>query len=100
PMDLPFLPTVETSRDQVALLCIGARKRAAVIEDLIRMTNPELVVAVFSEAHTAGHQWLNQETSDHRAYNVEMLHSIGSPMTQVYEALDKAIGQVIGQLPP
>jgi predicted AlkP superfamily phosphohydrolase/phosphomutase len=99
-MDLPDLPTIQASADQLALLCIGIRKRGAVISDLIRMTNPELMVAIFPEVHTAGHQWLNQETPDHRCYDAAMLEAIGSPTTQVYEALDRTIGELIDQLPP
>src|SRR5205085_2287960 len=100
PLDVSSIPTVQAAMDQLALLCIGARKRGAVINDLIRMTNPELLVAVFPEAHTAGHQWLNQETPDHGRYDGAMLEAIGSPTTQVYEAVDRAIGEVIEQLPP
>ena len=99
PIDLASLPTVQDSADELTLLCIGARKRAAVISDLIRMTNPELLVVVFGEPHTAGHQWLNKETLDHRCYDPALLQALGSPTTQVYEAVDRAIGRVIEQLP-
>ena len=99
PIDLSSLPTVQDSADELALLCIGVRKRAAVVKDLIRMTNPELLVALFPELHTAGHQWLNRETPGHRRYDPALVQALGSPTLQVYEAVDRAIGQVIEQLP-
>jgi hypothetical protein len=94
------LSTVQDSADIAALLCVGARKRAAVINDLIRMTNPELLVALFPELHTAGHQWLHKETPDHCCYDAALVSALGSPIQQVYEAVDGAIGKVIEQLPP
>jgi predicted AlkP superfamily phosphohydrolase/phosphomutase len=100
PIDLQSLATVQDSADMAALLCIGLRKRAAIINDLIRMTNPELLVAHFPELHTAGHQWLHSETPDHRCYDAALVRKVGSPIGQVYEAVDAAIGKVIEQLPP
>ncbi len=83
----------------MTLLCIGARKRANVIEDLIRLTNPELMVAVFPELHTAGHQWLNKETPGHRRHDPALVETLGSPTRAVYDAVDRAVGQVIDRLP-
>ena len=100
PIDVESLRTVQDSADMAALLCIGARKRAAVINDLIQMTNPELFVAMFPELHTAGHQWLHKETPDHQCYDAELVSTLGSPIRQVYEAVDHAIGEVIRRLPP
>jgi predicted AlkP superfamily phosphohydrolase/phosphomutase len=100
PIDIESLVTVQDSADMAALLCIGARKRAAVINDLIEMTNPELLVAMFPELHTAGHQWLHKETPDHRCYDAALMGALGSPIQQVYEAVDAAIGKVVDQLPP
>jgi predicted AlkP superfamily phosphohydrolase/phosphomutase len=99
PIDLQSLATVQDSADMAALLCIGLRKRAAIINDLIRMTNPELLVAHFPELHTAAHQWLHSETPGHHCYDAALASKIGSPIGQVYEAVDAAIGKVIGQLP-
>ncbi len=99
PIDLEAALTPEDSADMTALLCIGARKRATIINDLIRMTNPELLVAVFPELHTAGHQWLHQETPGHRRYNATLADTVGSPIQQVYEAVDRAVGTVIERLP-
>lgn len=100
PIDLSSLPTIQDSADELALLCIGVRKRAAVIKDLIRMTNPELLVVLFPELHTAGHQWLNKETPGHRCHDPALVQALGSPTLQVYEAVDRAIGKVVEQLPP
>ena len=99
PIDIESLPNPQDAADHLACLCAGARKRAAVINDLLRMTNPELFVAVFSEPHTAGHQWLHQETPGHPCYNAALDGAIGSPVRQVYDAMDEAIGKVIEQLP-
>lgn len=92
--------TTEQSADMLARLAAGARKRAAVIADLVRLTNPELLVAAFCELHTAGHQWLHCETPGHRCYDAAMVDALGSPIRQVYEAVDTAVGELIGQLPP
>lgn len=99
PVDLEAALTPQESADMTELLCIGARKRAAIINDLIRTTNPELLVAVFPEMHTAGHQWLHQETPGHRFYRSILADTVGSPIQQVYEAVDRALGTVIEQLP-
>ena len=100
PIDLSSLPTIQDSADELALLCIGARKRSAVVGDLIRMANPELMVALFPELHTAGHQWLNKETPGHRRHDPALVQALGSPTLQVYDAVDRAIGRVIDELPP
>jgi predicted AlkP superfamily phosphohydrolase/phosphomutase len=99
-VDTETFLTLEESADMMGRLAVGARKRAGVIGDLIRTTKPELLVAVFSELHTAGHQWLHCETPDHRCYDAAMVSALGSPIRRVYEAVDAAIGELIEQLPP
>ncbi|MPZ36575.1 MAG: hypothetical protein GEU95_00685 [Rhizobiales bacterium] len=100
PIDVETVLTVQDSADMAMLLCVGARKRAAIVNDLIRMTNPELLVAHFPELHTAAHQWLHNETPDHRCYDAALVSALGTPIRQVYEAVDGAIGKLVEQLPP
>lgn len=100
PIDVEAAQAVQDAADMAALLCIGARKRASIVNDLLRLTNPELFVTVFPEVHTAAHQWLNAETPGHRRYDAAMVDALGSPIRQVYEAVDAAIGQIVAQLPP
>jgi predicted AlkP superfamily phosphohydrolase/phosphomutase len=100
PIDVEADLSVQDSADLVTLLCIGARKRAAVVNDLIQLTNPELLFALFPEIHAAEHQWLHKETRDHRCYDDDLVSALGSPIQQVYEAVDRAIAEVIEKLPP
>ncbi|MBX9778447.1 MAG: alkaline phosphatase family protein [Xanthobacteraceae bacterium] len=99
-IDIQVLDTIQDSADMAALLCAGARKRAAITKDLIRIANPELLVVHFPELHTATHQWLNSETPGHRRYDAALVKALGSPIRQVYEAVDQAIGRIIAQLSP
>jgi predicted AlkP superfamily phosphohydrolase/phosphomutase len=99
PIDSEAPLTVRASADQVACFCAGARRKAAVVNDLIRMTNPELMVAVFSEPHSAGHQFLHRETPGHPSYDPALVEALGSPTRTVCEAVDEAVGMVVDQLP-
>jgi predicted AlkP superfamily phosphohydrolase/phosphomutase len=99
-IDVQVLATVQDSADMAALLCAGARKRANITSDLIRIANPELLVVHFPELHTATHQWLNNETPGHGRYDAALVNTLGSPIRQVYEAVDGAIGKIIAQLSP
>jgi predicted AlkP superfamily phosphohydrolase/phosphomutase len=99
-IDVEVLATVQDSADMANLLCAGARKRAAITDDLIRLSNPELLVVHFPELHTATHQWLNSETPGHRRYDAALVNALGSPIRQVYEAVDQAIGRIVARLSP
>lgn len=99
PIDVKSLQTPEDAADHVACIAAGARKRAAVVNELIRMTHPELVVAVFSEIHTATHQWSHREAEGHRSFDADLRDAIGSPIRSVCEAVDGAIGRVLDNLP-
>jgi hypothetical protein len=88
---------IATIREQ---LCEGARLRGKVLTDLLDDDPPELLVAMFSEVHSAGHQFLNFDVQGHPYYDPAVAAAFGeSPLRKVYETVDAEIGRLLQRLP-
>lgn len=99
-IDEPSLSTVRSLKSIRARLCDGVRLREKIITDLLDEDPPDLLVTTFSEAHTAGHQFLNLEVPDHPWHDPAVVAELGeSPLSLVYEAIDASLGRILERLP-
>ncbi|CAN5339646.1 alkaline phosphatase family protein [soil metagenome] len=71
------------------------RTKAHIIEDLLGRGPWDLLMAVFSESHCAGHQFWRVHDQGHPQHDPSLARSLGDPLKDVYVALDEAIGQLV-----
>jgi predicted AlkP superfamily phosphohydrolase/phosphomutase len=97
-------PSAATVRDLTSIqsrLCAGVRARESIIMEMLDRDPPDLLVAGFSEAHVAAHQFLNLTAPGHARYDAAVATELGErPLRLVYEAIDAAAGRILGRLPP
>ena len=94
------LKSVEELTTAKVRLCEGIRAREAVILDMLDQCSSDLLVAGFAEAHIGGHQFVNLTAVNHTHYDPVVAAELGElPLRTVYEALDAAVGRILGRLP-
>lgn len=74
--------------------------KASFYADQMRDENWDLYVACFSEAHNAGHYYIQYEDEDHALYDPALADVLRHPLRRCYRELDKAIGKVIDAAGP
>ncbi len=82
-------------RDQ---LCERAAARARMIGDLLTTEGCDVVFAVFSEAHCAGHQVWHLHDVSHAQFDPPLRAIVGDPLLDVYDALDDSLATVLSRL--
>lgn len=88
-------PDNEESMKELAAACsAGARLRGALVQRLIRETNPQVSLVVFPELHHAGHQLWHTVAPDHPVYN-GLPSSFEPALRDVYRAVDQEIGELV-----
>lgn len=98
--DNPSAMTVEDLSLVQLGLCDAVRTRENIIMDMLEADAPDLLVAGFSEAHTAEHQFLNLTAPGHRRYEPAVAAALGEkPLRAVYAAIDATIGRIVQRLP-
>ena len=98
--DDPLAMTVDDLSSIQARLCEGIRIRERIITDMLDGDAPDLVVAAFSEAHIAEHQFLNLTAPGHPRYDRDVAVALGdAPLRSVYQEVDAAIGRILQRLP-
>jgi predicted AlkP superfamily phosphohydrolase/phosphomutase len=97
--DDPSLKTVRDLRSAQARLCEGIRAREKIVIELLDHDPPDLLVAGFSEAHVAGHQFLNLTIPGHSHHDAAVAAELGEPLGLVYQAIDAAVGRILDRLP-
>ena len=98
--DDPSAVTVADLTSIQVAICEGIRARENIVMDLLDRDAPDLLVAGFSEAHIAEHQFLNLTASGHPRYAAEVTAELGElPLRGVYEAIDAAAGRILRRLP-
>jgi len=78
-----------------AALHEGVRLRTAICRELLQQPW-DLFLTVFSETHSAGHDLWYLSQPDHPLYDPQ---ATTSPLRQVYEDVDRAIGQLLADVP-
>jgi predicted AlkP superfamily phosphohydrolase/phosphomutase len=98
--DDPSAMTADQLLSVQVRLCEAVRARENIIMDMLEEDAPDLLVAGFSEAHSAEHQFLNLTAPDHRRYDPDVVAALGdAPMRAVYQAIDATIARIVRRLP-
>ena len=86
-------------RSIVERLVARAARKGACVRALLGEDAYDLVVAVFAEAHTGGHQaW--EYRRDAKGDGVRPDHRMGEALLRLYRAVDDEIGRIVDALPP
>lgn len=74
--------------------------KASFYADQIRETDWDLYVACFSEAHNAGHYYIQLEDETHALHDPQLADELRHPLRRCYRELDKGIGKVLDAAGP
>lgn len=86
-------------RSIVERLVARAARKGACVRALLAKDSYDLVVAVFAEAHTGGHQaW--EYRRDAKGDGARPDHGMGDALLRLYRAVDDEIGRIVDALPP
>lgn len=89
------MAAIERLRDR---LVAGAARRAAMMQDLLAREAWDLFLGVFSETHTASHL-LWHVSQQHPLRDTLMHGRTDDPLLEVFQAVDRALGEVLKQVP-
>ena len=74
--------------------------RGKICADLLKQDDWDLFIAGFGETHTLGHDLYNLSQPDHPLYqHTNKMDSLGDPMLQGYQQVDRAIGEIVQAAP-
>ena len=91
--------TVEEDRSIVERLVARAARKGACVRALLAEEAHDLVVTVFAEAHTGGHQaW--EYRRDAKGDGVRPDSGMSDGLLRLYRAVDAEIGRIVDALPP
>jgi predicted AlkP superfamily phosphohydrolase/phosphomutase len=78
-------------------LKVGIERRVAICRELLHRQSWDLFLTVFSETHSAGHNFWHLSQPDHPLYPYRATER--DPMLDVFQAIDRAIGELVADLP-
>jgi len=91
--------TAAEDRAIVERLIARATRKGACVRTLLAKGSYDLVVAVFAEAHTGGHQaW--EYRRDAKGDGPRPDNGMGDALLRLYRAVDDEIGRIVDALPP
>ncbi|MGB7439677.1 MAG: alkaline phosphatase family protein [Coleofasciculaceae cyanobacterium] len=80
-------------------LAKGIERRVTVCQDWLQQEPWDLFLTIFGEPHSAGHDFWYLSQSDHPLYPYKQGdNSSQDPMLEVFEAVDKAVGDILSQV--
>lgn len=78
----------------------GISRRVDICQDFLQQENWDLFLTVFSEPHSAGHDFWFMSQNDHPLYEYTHKNKIAEePLLEVFEAVDNAIGEILTKAP-
>jgi len=77
----------------------GVTRRSEICQDLLQRDDWDLFLTVFSETHAIGHYFWHFSQPDHPLYEEFQAHFDTDPMLEIFEAIDKAIGNILDRAP-
>ncbi|MBO0348441.1 alkaline phosphatase family protein [Phormidium pseudopriestleyi FRX01] len=77
----------------------GIDRRGAIVRDLLKQERWDLLLTVFSETHSAGHDLWYLSQPDHPLYEHKLNTASEDPMLAVFEAVDRALGNLLAEVP-
>jgi predicted AlkP superfamily phosphohydrolase/phosphomutase len=81
-------------------LLTGITRRTEICKDLLTREPWDLFYTVFGESHGGGHLFWHLSQPDHPLYNMFKPLIDHDPLLNTYQAMDKAIGEIIEVAPP
>jgi predicted AlkP superfamily phosphohydrolase/phosphomutase len=91
--------SLDEDRSIVERLVARAARKGACVRALLAKGTYDLVVAVFAEAHTGGHQvW--EYRRDAKGDGPRPDQGLGDGLLRLYQAVDAEIGRIVDALPP
>ena len=85
---------LRTDEEEAALqsdLLLGLRRKQELSEWIYRAQSWDLFISVFGESHAVGHQSWYLHDSSHPRHKPHLARTLGDPLENVYEALDRAL---------
>jgi predicted AlkP superfamily phosphohydrolase/phosphomutase len=76
-------------------LLTGIERRTAIFKSLLLCRDWDLFYGLYSEPHCAGHLLWHLEDDTHPAHNPEQLAALGHALRDVYEAIDRALAELL-----
>ncbi|MEL7037892.1 MAG: alkaline phosphatase family protein [Cyanobacteria bacterium J06592_8] len=77
----------------------GIKRRSAICQDLLQRQPWDLFLTVFGESHGGGHVFWQLSQPDHPLYETLRPKVSHDPLLAVYQAMDKAIGEILTKAP-
>lgn len=78
----------------------GIERRVAICRDLLNQEPWNLFLTVFGEPHSAGHDLWYLSQSDHPLHEYKQQYTASEdPMLDVFEAVDRAISEILAEVP-
>lgn len=81
------------------ILETGVARRTAICQDLLQREPWDLFLTMFGETHSAGHYFWHLSQPDHPLYPYFKDAFPTDPMLAVFEAVDRAIGDILARAP-
>jgi len=81
-------------------ILLGAQRRAQVTRFLMNKAPWDLFIMVFSESHSAGHQFYHHLDPMSPAYDSQRAQAMEGAMREAYVSVDKAIAYILEAVPP
>lgn len=78
---------------------VGISRRATICQDLLQREPWDLFLTIFGEAHVLGHYFWHLSQTDHPLYPSLGAHYPGDPLREGFEAIDRAIGEIVAKAP-
>jgi len=77
----------------------GIARRSAICQDLLQRETWDLFLTMFGETHSAAHYLWHLSQPSHPLYPYFGTQINGDPMLEVFEAVDRAIGEILTKAP-
>ncbi|ACK72955.1 conserved hypothetical protein [Gloeothece citriformis PCC 7424] len=81
------------------MLLRGIDLRSAICQNLLKQEPWDLFLTVFGEIHVAGHFIWHLSQTNHPLYDIVGSHGSHDSMLNCYQAVDRAIGEILTQAP-
>ncbi|MCA1992685.1 MAG: alkaline phosphatase family protein [Coleofasciculus sp. S288] len=80
-------------------LTTGIARRGVICKDLLQRENWDFFLTIFGETHSAGHYLWHTSQPDNPLYEAMKAYSEGDLLLDVFEAVDRAIGEILTKAP-
>lgn len=87
--------SAEEEERLLGALLQGVARKGDVLHSLLDEEDWDLFVAVFSEAHSAGHQLWHVHDPGHVRFDPSRRERLGDPLLRIYQAIDTEIGRLV-----